>query len=73
MLWPFRLLYGHLVYFVKFMVIWYIFPILVCFTKKNLATLCGSLHSQRLLLTSFCRTTLNWQSLRMSRLACSPN
>jgi hypothetical protein len=26
----------HLVFF---MVIWYIFPVLVCFTKKNLATL----------------------------------
>jgi hypothetical protein len=41
--------YGHLVYFiaiknifgnlVNFMVIWHIFPILVCCTKKNLATL----------------------------------
>jgi hypothetical protein len=28
--------YRNLVYF---MVIWYIFPVLVCFTKKNLATL----------------------------------
>jgi hypothetical protein len=27
---------GHLVYF---MVIWYIFPIFVCYTKKNLAPL----------------------------------
>jgi hypothetical protein len=34
---PFWNIYGHLVYFV---VIWYIFfPILVCCTKKNLATL----------------------------------
>jgi hypothetical protein len=46
MLWPFRkfyskfgTFYGPLVYFV---VIWYIFPVLVCCTKKNLATLCGS-------------------------------
>jgi hypothetical protein len=43
--------YGHLVYvfygqigkfnghLVQFVVIWYIFPILVCCTKKNLATL----------------------------------
>jgi hypothetical protein len=36
--------YGHLVYlfcrhFVYFMVIWYIVPVLVCCTKKNLATL----------------------------------
>jgi hypothetical protein len=28
--------YGHLAYFVA---IWYIFPVLVCCTKKNLATL----------------------------------
>jgi hypothetical protein len=34
-LWTLRLLYGHLVYFV---VIWYIFPVLVCCTKKNLAS-----------------------------------
>jgi hypothetical protein len=35
--------YEHLVYFVAifvyFIVIWYIFPVLVCCTKKNLATL----------------------------------
>jgi hypothetical protein len=35
-LWPFDIFYGHLVYFV---VIWYSFPALVFFTKKNLATL----------------------------------
>jgi hypothetical protein len=35
-LWPFALFYVHLVYF---MVIQYIFPILVCCTMKNLATL----------------------------------
>jgi hypothetical protein len=28
--------YGHIIYFVA---IWYIFPVLVCCTKKNLATL----------------------------------
>jgi hypothetical protein len=33
---PFVIFYGHLVYFV---VSWYIFPVLVCCTKKNLATL----------------------------------
>jgi hypothetical protein len=43
-LWPFGLSYGRLAYFgaiyvVYFMVIWYIFPVLVCCTKKNLATL----------------------------------
>jgi hypothetical protein len=49
-LWPFGLFYGHLVYFVAdwytylvaifvyFIVIWYIFSLLVCCTKKNLAT-----------------------------------
>jgi hypothetical protein len=35
-IWPFVILYGHLVYF---MAIWYIFPLLVCCVKKNLATL----------------------------------
>jgi hypothetical protein len=33
---PLEIVYGHLVYFV---VIWYIFPVLVFWTKKNLATL----------------------------------
>jgi hypothetical protein len=33
---PFGILYSHLVYF---MVIWYIFTVLVCCNKKNLATL----------------------------------
>jgi hypothetical protein len=33
---PLEIFNGHLVYFV---VIWYIFPILVFWTKKNLATL----------------------------------
>jgi hypothetical protein len=33
---PFGIFCGHLAYL---MVIWYIFPILVCCTKKNLATL----------------------------------
>jgi hypothetical protein len=33
---PFGLFYGHLVYF---MTIWYIFAVLVCFAKKNLAAL----------------------------------
>jgi hypothetical protein len=33
---PFGTQCGHLVYFMD---IWYIFPILVCCTKKNLATL----------------------------------
>jgi hypothetical protein len=35
----FGMFLGHLVYF---MIFWYIFPVLVCFTKKNLATLLGS-------------------------------
>jgi hypothetical protein len=35
-LWPFDIFYGHLVYFV---VIWYISPLLVYCTKRNLATL----------------------------------
>jgi hypothetical protein len=35
-LWSFGLLCGRLVYFV---VVWNIFPVLVCCTKKNLATL----------------------------------
>jgi uncharacterized membrane protein YesL len=33
---PFSIFCGHLLYFV---VIWYIFPVLVCYTNKNLATL----------------------------------
>jgi hypothetical protein len=39
---PFGLFFCNLVYFghlVYFMVIWYISPLLVCCTKKNLATL----------------------------------
>jgi hypothetical protein len=36
---PFGIFYGHSVYF---MVIWYIFPVWVCCTMKNLATLIGS-------------------------------
>jgi vacuolar-type H+-ATPase subunit I/STV1 len=40
-LWPFGIIYGRLVWFV---VIWYILPILVFWTKKNLATL----HRSRL-------------------------
>jgi hypothetical protein len=35
-LWPFGIFCGNLVYFVA---IWYIFPVLVIWTKKNLATL----------------------------------
>jgi hypothetical protein len=40
----FGVFYGHLIYIVYcyleyFVVIWYIFPVLVCCTKKNLATL----------------------------------
>jgi hypothetical protein len=45
-LWQFHLFYGHLVYFVvisyilwPFGIFWYICPVLVCCTKKNLATL----------------------------------
>jgi hypothetical protein len=46
-LWPFALFYGRLVYIfcghlVYSMVIWYIFPILVSCTEKNLATLAGN-------------------------------
>jgi hypothetical protein len=36
---PNGMLYGPLVHFV---VIWYIFPVLVCFTESNLATLTTS-------------------------------
>jgi hypothetical protein len=39
-LWAFGIFYGHWVYF--WSQIWYIFPTLVCFAKKNLATLSGS-------------------------------
>jgi hypothetical protein len=35
-LWPFGIFCGHFVYSI---VIWYIFPVLVCSTSKNLATL----------------------------------
>jgi hypothetical protein len=39
-LWPFDLFYGHLVYFFATLYIYGIFfPVLVCCTKKNLATL----------------------------------
>jgi hypothetical protein len=43
-LWPYGLYYCDLVYYVDIwylhiMVIWYIFPVLVCCTKKNLAIL----------------------------------
>jgi hypothetical protein len=38
-LWPVGIFYAPLFYFI---VIWYIFPILVCCTKKNLATLIHS-------------------------------
>jgi hypothetical protein len=38
-LWTFGILYDHLVYFGF---IWYIFPVLVLCTKKNLATLMSS-------------------------------
>jgi hypothetical protein len=34
--WPFGIFCDH---FVPFLVIWYIFPVLVCCTNKNLATL----------------------------------
>jgi hypothetical protein len=40
---PIDIFYGHLVYFV---VIWYIFPMLVCCTKKNLATLSSNEYVQ---------------------------
>jgi hypothetical protein len=50
--------YGHLVYFTAIrnilwplgMVVWYVFPLLVCCTKKNLATLvcCYLVTHQRL-------------------------
>jgi hypothetical protein len=43
---PFGLFCGYLVYFVviwymHFLVIGFIFPVLVCYMKKNLATLAG--------------------------------
>jgi hypothetical protein len=50
--------YGHLLYFdaiccicgylVHFMVIWYIFPVLVCCTEKNLAALLNWLSGAKL-------------------------
>jgi hypothetical protein len=48
---PFGILCGHLVYFASIWYIlwtfWYIFPILVCCTKENLAILlCGSSNNQ---------------------------
>jgi hypothetical protein len=39
-LWTFSLFHGHSIYF---MAVWYIFPVLVCCSKKNLATL-PSMH-----------------------------
>jgi hypothetical protein len=39
---PFDKFYGYLVYFV---VNWYIYPVLVSFTKKNLATQCRTSFS----------------------------
>jgi hypothetical protein len=33
---PFGIFYGRLVYFLE---LWYIFPVLVCYSRKNLATL----------------------------------
>jgi hypothetical protein len=45
-LWPCGRFCGHLVYF---MVLWYIFPVLVCCTKKNLATLTRMGKMQRCL------------------------
>jgi hypothetical protein len=41
---PLEMFYGLLVYFV---VIWYIFPVLVFWTKKNLATLCDGGSGQK--------------------------
>jgi hypothetical protein len=41
---PFGVLYGHLAYF---LVIWCIFPHLVCCTKKNLATLITARHAYK--------------------------
>jgi hypothetical protein len=43
-LWPFGIFYDHLVHFVF---IWYIFPVLVSFTKTNLATLIGARGNPR--------------------------
>jgi hypothetical protein len=42
-LWPFNMFYSHFTYFVE---IRYIFPVLVCCAKKNLATL-SLLNSRR--------------------------
>jgi hypothetical protein len=42
-LWPFGIFCGDLVYFVM---IWYIFPVLVCCSKKNLASLVSSTHRE---------------------------
>jgi hypothetical protein len=36
------ILYGHLEYFTVICFIWYILPVLVCCTKRNLATLIGT-------------------------------
>jgi hypothetical protein len=43
-LWPFLIFYAHLVYFV---VLWFIFPVLLCCTKKDLATLVLSKRNAR--------------------------
>jgi hypothetical protein len=45
-LWPFGICFGHLVYYPPF---WYILPILVCCTKKNLATLVVMVEAPNLL------------------------
>jgi hypothetical protein len=39
---PFRVVYGHLLYFV---LVWYIFPVLVRCTEKYLASLTGNAES----------------------------
>jgi hypothetical protein len=67
----FVIFYGH---FVKFVVIWYIFPILVFCNKKNLATLRLGQHVSR---TSIKHVQQQWQQhvhgkyIGMSRIQCS--
>jgi hypothetical protein len=55
------LFYDHLVHFVG---IWYIFPILVCCTKKNLATLLVTLARMQNSRSESGLKNVLWQSFR---------
>jgi hypothetical protein len=56
--------YGHLVYFVDFMVIWYIFHVLVCCNKKNLATLREWRKMRSLIMTSAVSSAQHYQAFK---------